>query len=218
MPLWNEGMLLQQIQKRARQASPLQMAVLVVLLAGCGAPSLASTLTAQKSQSTQAQKAQAAMSAMNACLQKAGYKFAGPPSGETSDSMQVAGGSAADQQTRDDPDYKKAYDKCATSTGFKQFVNSASRRQPSAQDIRKANQQILKLYACMRQKGWTLSDPTKNAQGMLTPPMPPSTVQGDQARMSQFGNDLTSCAKKSGGNLTIRSGSGGNAGSVSVGG
>jgi hypothetical protein len=192
------------------------MVILVVVLAGCGAsPKVSTTSTASRQQ--QPQKMQAASNAMNACLKKAGYHFVGPPSDETSANLHMVTNNVADQQMVKDPGYKKAYDKCAASTGFNQLVNSAGNRQPSAQDIQKANQQTLKLYTCMRQKGWTLADPTKDSRGMLSPPMPPSSVQGDRARMSQFGNDMNSCIKKSGakGSFSTSSG-GGNGGPVSI--
>jgi hypothetical protein len=186
----------------------------VVLLAGCGAsPKVSTTSTTSRQQ--QAQKMQAATNAMNACLKKAGYQFVGPPSDETSANEHFVSNNAADTQMAQDPAYKTAFDKCATSTGFNQLTNSAGNRQPSAQDIQKANTVTLKLYTCMRQKGWTLADPTKDSRGMLSPPMPPSSVQGDQARMGQFGNDMSSCIKKSGANGVVTIGGGGNGGGIS---
>jgi hypothetical protein len=195
------------------------VAVLVVVLAGCGASPKVSTNSTTSNQQRQ-QKAQAAFTAMNSCLTKVGYHFVGPPSDETPANMHVETNNAADQQTVKDPAYKQAWDKCAASTGFNQLVNNAGNRQPSAQDIQKANKQTLQMYTCMRQKGWTLADPTKDSRGMLSPPTPPSSVQGDQARMGQFGNDLNSCFKKSGANGSVRTssgqGSGGNGAPVSV--
>jgi hypothetical protein len=189
------------------------VAVLVVVLAGCGASPISTASTTSKQQ--QAQKARAAFTAMNSCLTSAGYHFVGTPSDEASGNAQIKSNNAADTQMAQDPAYKKAYDKCATSTGFNQLTNSAGNRQPSAQDIQKANKQALALYTCMRQRGWTLADPTKDSRGMLSPPMPPSSVQGDQARMSQFGNDLSSCIKKTGAHGEVTTGSGGNGGGIS---
>jgi hypothetical protein len=65
----------------------------------------------------------------------------------------------------------------------------------------------------MRQKGWTLADPTKDSHGSLSPPQPPSDVSGDQARMSQFTNDLRSCLKANGGGGLVTQTGGGSAGS-----
>ncbi|HEY4025599.1 MAG TPA: hypothetical protein VGO86_04130, partial [Candidatus Dormibacteraeota bacterium] len=81
-----------------------------------------------------------------------------------------------------------------------------------------------KLYTCMRQKGWTLADPTRDSNGGLTPPEPPSDTQGNPARMSQFGNDMNSCSKAAGMNGTVMTNGGGggvngapgNGGSISV--
>jgi hypothetical protein len=189
----------------------------VVVLAACGASPHVSTSSATSRQQQQ-QKAQTAFNAMNACLTRAGYHFVGPPSDEASANFRVVTNNAGDQQMVKDPGYKKAYDKCATSTGFKQFSNPAGGRQPSAQDIQRANQDALKLYTCMRQKGWTLADPTKDARGMLSRPLPPSSVQGDQARMSQFGNDLNACIKKTGarGSVSTQGGGGRGGGGVSI--
>jgi hypothetical protein len=191
------------------------LVVLVVLLAGCGAAPKVSTASTTSNQQRQ-QKAQAAVTAMNSCLTRAGYRFVGPPSDETSANEHFVNNNAADQQMVKDPAYKKAYDKCAASTGFNQLTNSAGNRQPSAQDIQKANKQTLEIYTCMRQKGWTLADPTKDSRGMLSPP-DPSSVQGDRARMGQFANDLNSCIKKSGANGGVTSVTGGgNGGGIST--
>jgi hypothetical protein len=192
---------------------------LVVLLGACGfgTPAAASSKTTQQQD---AQRAMAAMSAMTTCLRTAGYRMVGPPSGEGNGSFQVGSNNAqADQQMRDDPGYKRAYDKCAASTGFQQFASKARSRKPSAQQIQKSNQQVLKLYSCLRQKGWALSDPTKGTDGQLSPPRPPSGMQG--AQMSQFANDLNTCSKAAGMNGKVvigNGGSGGPGGSVSAGG
>jgi hypothetical protein len=211
-------MVLQSFRQRARHASPLQAAILLVFLSGCGfgTPAAASSKTTQQQD---AQKAMATMNAMTTCLRGAGYRMVGPPTGEANGNFQVGSSNAeADQQMRDDPGYKKAYDKCAASTGFQQLASKIRGRKPSAQQIRKGNQQVLKMYSCMRQKGWTLSDPTKGSDGQLSPPRPPSGVQG--AQMSQFGNDLNSCSKAAGMNghiVTGNGGSGGPGGTVSGG-
>jgi hypothetical protein len=194
-------MFLQHIEQRARQALPLPAGILVLVLAACGLASPVST----KSQSNR--PAPPSFSAMNSCLQKAGYKLVGIPADESSANVKIQTNNAADQQLLKDPDYKKAFDRCATSTGFNKTITSVGNRQPTAKDIQKANQEALKLYTCMRQKGWTLADPTKDSRGMLSPPMPPSSLQG--ARMSQFGNDMNSCIKKSGANGVVTIGSGG---------
>jgi hypothetical protein len=189
--------------------------ILLVVLAGCGAaPKVSTTSTTSRQQ--QQQKAQAAFTAMNTCLTKAGFHFVGPPSDEASANAKFVTNNAADTQMAQDPAYKRAFDKCAASTGFNQVVNNAGNRQPSTQDIQKANKVALKLYTCMRQKGWTLADPTKDSRGMLSPPMPPSSLQGDRARMSQFGNDMNSCIKKSGANGEVTTGTGGNGGGISI--
>ena len=199
-------MFLQHIQQRARQALPLPAAILVLVLAACGLASPVST----KSQSNR--PAPPSFSAMNGCLQKAGYKLVGIPADESSANVKIQTNNAADQQLLTDPGYKKAFDRCAASTGFNKSINSVGNRKPSAKEIQKANQGILKLYTCMRQKGWTLADPTKDSRGMLTPPTPPSSLQANQARMSQFGNDMNSCIKKSGANVQFQTGGGGSGG------
>lgn len=192
----------------------LLAALLSIGLAGCGFGSPASSTGNSQHQQDQ-QKAQALMSAMQTCMRRAGYTFVGPPSDDVPAGM-VMQSNGTDSQTRDDPAYKAAYDRCAASTGFKQFASrQGAGHQPSAQEIEKANQQILKLYACLRQKGWTLADPTRDSHGGLTPPQPPSDVHGNQARTSQFGNDMNSCSKAAGMNGLVTTNGGGGAGNGS---
>jgi hypothetical protein len=189
--------LLRRIQQTASAASLLPAVALMVVISGCGSSPL-SAPASTNNQATQQQKAQAAFSAMNQCLGKEGFRMVGAPSDEQGANSNVITNNAADKQMRDDPSYKKAYDKCAASTGFNQSVNGGNNQQPSAQDIQNNNEKILKVYTCLRQKGWTLADPTKDAQGSLTPPAPPLSAQQDQTRMGQFTNDLTSCMAANG--------------------
>jgi hypothetical protein len=195
----------------------LGLATAVALLSACGLGRPASA-TSTASNNAKAQKAMTAAKAMNSCLTKSGYRLVGPPPDEVPENAKIVNGNGADDQMRSDPGYKAAYDRCATSTGFKQLVNLGSARRPSAKDIEKNNKRTLKVYACMRQKGWTLADPTKDSHGSLSPPQPPSDVQGNQARMSQFTNDLKSCleANGAGGVVTQTGGGSGGGGGISV--
>jgi hypothetical protein len=157
------------------------------------------------------------MNAMSTCLTNAGYRMVGPPSDEATGNFQVRSSNAeADQQMRDDPGYKKAYDRCAASTGFKQFTSGGAGHKPTAQQIQKTNQQTLKVYSCLRQKGWTLPNPTKDSNGLLSPPLPPSDVRGNQARMSQLANDINSCASAAGLNGKVQFNGGGGSGGGGV--
>lgn len=196
------------VRAMAGLARPLVAAVLATVLGACGFGSPVSSTSRSSPQQGQ-QRAQALMSAMQTCLTRAGYQFVGPPPGEVPAGMRFQSSGGGDDQMRNDPAYKAAYDRCATSTGFNKQFSNRGPRQPLAGDIQKANKQILKLYTCLRQKGWTLADPTRDADGGLTPPQPPSDVQGDQARMSQFANDMNSCSKSAGMNGTVTTGGGG---------
>jgi hypothetical protein len=200
----------------------LGLAAAAALLSACGLgrPAPASAHSGSGN-NARAQKAMAAAKAQDACLKKAGYRLVGPPPDEVPENAKIVNANGADDQMRNDPGYKAAYDKCAAQTGFKQFADLGNAKPPSAKEIEKNNKRTLKVYACMRQKGWTLTDPTKDSHGSLNPPQPPSDVQGNQARMNQFTNDLRSCLKANGGGDVVTQtggGNGGGGGGISVGG
>ena len=101
---------------------------------------------------------QGVSAAFNSCLDDAGYTFRG---------------FADDEQTDDavtgDPAYQAALQRCNAESGIgdlrAEFEESRASRTP--EQIREANEQILKVVDCLRSKGWQIDDPTQDQTGGL---------------------------------------------------
>jgi len=101
---------------------------------------------------------QSASGAFNSCLDDAGYTFRG-----------FAGDDATDDAVTGDPGYQSALQRCNAESGIgdlrADFAESRASRTP--EQIREANEQILKVVDCLRSMGWELDDPTQDQTGGL---------------------------------------------------
>ena len=96
--------------------------------------------------------------AFNSCLDDAGYTFRG-----------FAGDEQADDAVTGDPGYQAALQRCNAESGIgdlrAEFGESRASRTP--EQIREANEQILKVVDCLSSKGWQIDDPTQDQTGGL---------------------------------------------------
>ena len=159
---------------KTRRGLP-QTTVLLLLLAACGSASGAvgvdpaddgraveeqvkETIPLAEEEEDRRTVLRSAVTAFNSCLTDAGYTFRG-----------FAGDGQADAAVTEDPAYQTALQRCNAQSGIgdlrAEFAESRSERTPD--QIREANQQILKVVACLRSKSWQVDDPTQDQTGGL---------------------------------------------------
>ena len=113
-----------------------------------------------------------ALEEFNNCLADEGVEVIGPPNTELGPDDPV-----------NQPEYIQALTLCAAQSGIvdamQEFQSSRVGRTP--EQIREDNEQFIELAACLRGKGWTVSDPIPDADGALGPGEDFSGPDGDLA-------------------------------------
>jgi len=101
-----------------------------------------------------------ALEEFNNCLEEEGTAFIGRPDDALGPEDPV-----------NQPEYIEALTLCAGRSGIvtamQEFQVSRAGRTPD--QIREANEQFIELSDCLRDKGWTVSDPVPDAEGSLGP-------------------------------------------------
>ena len=148
----------------------LLLTAIILTLSGCGSASggggdgqvveeqVKETIPLEEEEVDRRTAFQGVSAAFNSCLADAGYTFRG-----------FAGDEQADDAVTGDPAYQAALQRCNAETGIgdlrAEFEESRASRTP--EQIREANEQILKVVDCLRSKGWQIDDPTQDQTGGL---------------------------------------------------
>ena len=109
---------------------------------------------------------------MRACLADAGY----PNAGTT--------------EPTDDPDLKAATDRCLRENGL---MDAQGNRRVAAEVVDRVNRSSADLVNCLRRQGWTVENPTPNAQGILQTENLGAGVP--ESQQSAFRDSLSSCSQ-----------------------
>jgi len=148
----------------------LLLTAIILTLSGCGSASggggggqvveeqVKETIPLEEAEVGRRSAIQGASAAFNSCLDDAGYTFRG-----------FAGDEQTDDAVTGDPAYQAALQRCNAESGTgdlrAEFEESRASRTPD--QIREANEQILKVVDCLRSKGWQIDDPTQDQTGGL---------------------------------------------------
>lgn len=101
-----------------------------------------------------------ALEEFNNCLEEEGTTFIGRPNAELGPEDPV-----------NQPEYIEGLTLCAARSGIvnamQEFQTSRAGRTPD--QIREDNEQFIVMVDCLRDKGWTVSDPVPDAEGSLGP-------------------------------------------------
>lgn len=197
------------LERRAAACSRYLITGLAVLLLSCGAAGAASTATTTGTRTAAATSAAPRSASAGSprpiatdranvtrildnqskCMLAQGTLDYGPPPGRGPGGAISFGQNPTIEARLSEPHYIAVWEACANQTGLAQLYREV---QPESQaDKQRLNDSVIKLTECLRGKGYQMPDPSRDAEGRLTPGQPPG-LQGQAA--TNFVRDFQACA------------------------